>query len=428
MRSSRAAAAVLAAASVTAAFADTLEKERRRGLEVLRDVRAVLERRYHDPSFGGNDPAARFARAEEEVRAAASERMAFGIVARVLADLDDSHTYFVPPAPAAALDFGWMPRMIGDRCFIVDVRPGTDAAAQGLRAGDEVMAIEGARPERSRLWATLQLLRLLARRPEVTVSLRGSDGANRTVTVGARAGARGRSVSFHEYLDALRQRLRGRPGSRFAQVDGVLVWKLAGFDKRGRAVTEGVERARRSRALVLDLRGNGGGDAGALRRLAGAFLDDDAPATIAWLRARRQVRPLRAERWPARRRFAGPLVVVVDSDSASAAEVFARTVQLRRRGIVVGDRTAGAVMLARTHVMTLVRDYRLVPYAVSVSEAAVVMPDGATLEKVGLAPDETALPLAEDLRAGRDPVLARAVALAGGELTPEAAGGLFSEP
>jgi len=48
----------------------------------------------------------------------------------------------------------------------------------------------------------------------------------------------------------------------------------------------------------------------------------------------------------------------------------------------------------------------------------------AGLEKIGVTPDELVLPTGADLAADRDPALARAVALAGGTLTPEQAGKL----
>jgi carboxyl-terminal processing protease len=421
-------AALVSVLLAAAAFADDLEKDRRRGAEMLRQVAGLLERRYHDPTFGGVPLAARLARAEAEMRTASSERATYGVVARLLAGLADSHTFFVPPAPAGAVDYGWTPRMMGERCLVADVAEDTDAAARGVRTGDEVLAVEGVRPDRANLWTTLHLARLLRPRPDVELTLRGADGTVRTLPVVARDLAAGQAIAFDDYLSSLRQKLRARVSSRFASAGPVLVWRLSSFDKRGRAIQEGIARARRHRGLVLDLRGNAGGDDRALRRLAGRLLPGAEPVTIGWLRSRSGSRAITAERWNPSRGFPGPLVVVVDSESASASEVFARMVQLHRRGTVVGDRTAGAVGMARVHVILGTRGDRFVPYGVSVTEAALEMPGGARLEKIGVTPDQPVVPTPEDLRAGRDPALSRAVFLAGGSLDAEAAGRLFTGP
>jgi carboxyl-terminal processing protease len=127
---------------------------------------------------------------------------------------------------------------------------------------------------------------------------------------------------------------------------------------------------------------------------------------------------------PAKNGFAGTLIVLVDSRSASAAEMFARIVQIERRGTVLGDRTAGAVMTSRIFPHK-VGVGAVAFYATSITVGDVRMSDGASLEKAGVEPDEIVLPTPGDLAAGRDPVLAEAIALAGGAITPEEAGRLF---
>lgn len=66
-----------------------------------------------------------------------------------------------------------------------------------------------------------------------------------------------------------------------------------------------------------------------------------------------------------------------------------------------------------------------IPFEVSVTNADLIMKDGNSLEHVGVTPDELVLPTGADLAAGRDPVLARAVAVLGGTLDAASAGRLF---
>ena len=127
--------------------------------------------------------------------------------------------------------------------------------------------------------------------------------------------------------------------------------------------------------------------------------------------------------------FTGKIVVLVDSRSASASEVTARVLQLEKRGTVIGDRTAGAVMTSIFLRHTLGHELGGVGavafYGTSITVADLKMADGASLEKVGVVPDETVLPSGADLAADRDPVLARAITLLGGRMTAEQAGTFY---
>ena len=67
----------------------------------------------------------------------------------------------------------------------------------------------------------------------------------------------------------------------------------------------------------------------------------------------------------------------------------------------------------------------MIPYGASITDADFIMADGKSLEQVGVTPDELVLPTGADLAARRDPVLARAVELAGTYISPAKAGALF---
>src|SRR5262249_18920895 len=209
---------------------------------------------------------------------------------------------------------------------------------------------------------------------------------------------------------------------RFVEAgDKLLIWKMPNF-----AIDEGevdvmMGKARKREALILDLRGNPGGYVKTLEWVAGYFFDKEIK--IADLKGRKEMKP-QISKPHGDRNFKGKLVVLVDSKSGSAAEIFARVIQLEKRGAVIGDRTAGAVMQSRTFDHQIGMD-TVIFYGVSVTNADGIMSDRQSLEGGGGAPHELLVPTPADLAAKRDPVLARAAAIAGLELPPDKAGAMF---
>ena len=122
--------------------------------------------------------------------------------------------------------------------------------------------------------------------------------------------------------------------------------------------------------------------------------------------------------------FKGQIVVLIDSDSASASEVLACVMQLEKRGTVLGDSSSGKVMRSRLHVHQMGVD-TVLTYAASVTDADILMSDGKSLEGVGVVPDEISLPTARDLRDHEDPVLSRAASMLGVRLDSVVAGKIF---
>jgi carboxyl-terminal processing protease len=186
-------------------------------------------------------------------------------------------------------------------------------------------------------------------------------------------------------------------------------------------VDELMGKVRKSKALIIDLRGNPGGYEETLLRLVGNLFDRDVK--VGDIQRRKESKPLVAKTRGSDA-YKGKVILLVDSDSGSAAELLARVVQLEKRGTVVGDRTAGAVMRSRGHSHQIGVDTLLL-YGTSVTDADIRMADGNSLEKTGVTPDEPALPTGAALRAGRDPVLAFAASLAGVQMDSEKAGALF---
>jgi carboxyl-terminal processing protease len=200
-----------------------------------------------------------------------------------------------------------------------------------------------------------------------------------------------------------------------------MILKLPDFLFDEEKVNGWIGRARKHQALILDLRGNPGGSVDSLKELLGYFFEDSVKIAD---RVSRKERKPETTKSTGRRAYTGKLTVLVDSDSASAAELFARVVQLEKRGLVMGDRSSGSVMEARRYDYSL-GEGTVVFYGASITDSDLIMSDGKSLEHAGVVPDEVALPAAADLAAGRDPVLAHAAAALGVSLSPEEAGKLF---
>jgi carboxyl-terminal processing protease len=136
-----------------------------------------------------------------------------------------------------------------------------------------------------------------------------------------------------------------------------------------------------ARALILDLRGNPGGELDAAVRLAGEFLA--AGEVIA--------RIVDAEGDEIVHRAAPgapsalPLVVLVDGATASAAELFAGSLQAQRRAVVVGETTFGKGLAQQvTPAIDGIEEGAFVAYR---TVARCLLPDGSEIQGAGVRPD-----------------------------------------
>src|SRR5215469_10949940 len=117
--------------------------DRDRALLMLDDVAKDVQKHYYDQDFHGVDWDATVLQAKRKIKDETSLNLALAHIAAALMSLNDSHTFFLPPSRPYVHDYGLEFQMIGDRCFVSRVRPGSDAESNGVKPGDEVLAING---------------------------------------------------------------------------------------------------------------------------------------------------------------------------------------------------------------------------------------------------------------------------------------------
>jgi C-terminal processing protease CtpA/Prc len=186
----------------------------------------------------------------------------------------------------------------------------------------------------------------------------------------------------------LRELPRGATYLRFDAFDG--------WNKVNR-VLDAIEQAS-PQGLVLDLRHNGGGRTFYLGRVLGRLLGATTVGETVGRGKRTPLDGLLLSGEP----YEGFVVVLVGPSTASSAEIVAAAIQDLKRGLVIGRGTQGSVLSAQF--FDLPDGGKL-----AVPVADYERKHGHRIEGVGVQPDIWVMPTLEDVRAGRDPVLERAI-------------------
>lgn len=404
--------------------------DRDRAREILQVVANDVKKHYYDPKFHGVDWDAKVAEAKERIAKADSFNRAMSSIAAALDTLNDSHTFFLPPQHAYRLSYGFEYQMVGDRCFITQVRPKSDAENRGVKRGDQLLALNGFNVNRDDLWKMQYVFSVLRPQPGLRLTLQDEAGAQRQVDVTAKISG-GSHVpkdltgggGGQDIWDLIRQGENDEHlmRARFAEYgDQLLALKVPVFFFSQSEVESMIGKARKYPNLIIDVRGNPGGSVETLKYLVGGVFDKEVK--IADRAGRKETKPEVAKSW--RNSYSGKIAVLVDARSASAAELLARIIQLEKRGAVIGDQSSGSVMEAKHYDEKMGAD-TVIFYGASITEWDLLMSDGKSLEHLGVTPDELVLPSAHDIATGRDPALAYAAQTLGVKITAEAAGKAF---
>jgi uncharacterized protein len=274
-------ATLLLCSAATAVRAEELRKlDRERAHLMLKVLRKNFEKHYYDPAYRGMDVETRFEQARVALDGATSLKQAFGVIAQVLVELEDPHTLFVPPERTNDVQYGWQMRLIGETPHVVAVKPGSDAEAKGLKVGDVVLAVNETQPTRGNFWKIGYRYYVVRPEPGLSLIVQSPGGPERQVDAYAKVRREKRFVDLTQG-DDIWQRIRraetARPEHRtFETKDKKLfIWSMPTSSVHPDRIEDLADKMHKFDAVILDLRGNGGGYTKTREWLLGYFFKRD---------------------------------------------------------------------------------------------------------------------------------------------------------
>jgi carboxyl-terminal processing protease len=414
--------ALLAGACVT-----VLGAQARLAVETFDRAWTIVRDTHFDKTLNGVDWEAVRTELRPRAATAASDSQLRTVIRDMLGRLGQSHFALIPSTADSTTGDrgdlsagpGFQVRLL-DRDLVVSAVDAASAAARAsVRPGWMVASIDG-RNVRQMLDALPETMpqRLLAveawriaetrlRGPQgSTVRVDFIDGAAKTVSLGLeRAPDLGEPVKVGN-LPTMFVRVtaeeRRTPGGATAGVIGFNVWMPAVDPEFQKAV----DRFRKADGIVLDLRGNPGGLAAMLMGISGHFVAERKSLGVMKTRdselrffANPRMVSAAGERVEP---FAGPVAILVDAMTGSASECFAGGMQSIKRARVFGQTSMGQALPA---VFDKLPNGDVLIHAY----ADFVTADGTRLEGRGVVPD-VEVPLSrEDLLAGKDAAMDRAL-------------------
>jgi carboxyl-terminal processing protease len=397
-------------------------EQKRLNVQSFEFIWSTIRDQYWDPGFGGVNWIGVHDELRPELERAVTMQQAREVMGRMMGRLGKSHFAIIPADVYGDVDTGSGEargsgtagldvRVLDEHALVTTIEDGSPAAAQGVRAGWEILGIDGA--ELAPLLRRLSTLyrdstaRELYLARAVTAKLAGDPGS--TVQVQFLDGADARVTKRIE-----RVQTQGAL-ARFGYLPPMHVWiksrKLAGnieyvafnlFLDPARlmpAFGDAVQACADCAGFIIDLRGNPGGLGIMAMGMAGWFIEkpDQRLGTMHTRQA-----PLKFTVNPRPPTYRGPLAILVDGSSGSTSEVLAGGMKDLGRARIFGTRTAGAALPSAI-------DRLPNGDAFQHALADYISEGGQPLEGVGVAPDVEVRLTRAVLLAGRDPVLDAAI-------------------
>ncbi len=403
---------ILCLSFVPACLAADLNFERGRAGIMLDVISSDIEKNYFDPAIGGLNWKNEVAQTRQKINTAQSTSEIYTAMFALVNKINNSHTTFLPPGRSTQVAFGFNAKAVGDKIYIYEIKKKGPAEAAGLKAGDQIIGVNGFTAARDSY--DLMMLYFRALRPVSALELvyaRGNGAPQKLLLQGkVKQNPIVTDLTQDFNIWTLLREIESEEEVKFhyKMIDDIGYLQIPAFIYSEDSFFAGLlKKMNGAKAIVLDFRGNPGGAIRGLEELGGYF--EPQPVVVADMVGRKKTEQIKIK--PRNPNFPVPLVILVDSQSFSCSELFARHFQREGRAVVIGDHTAGYATAANFFSHKVGTD-TIVPYGIQIATARVVFPGNEDLEKKGVTPDQSCLPTGDDMANDKDPCKDRAVALA----------------
>ncbi len=331
----------------------------RHAVTVLDEVWTNIRKSHFDQDFEKNHRERIYNKYLPEIKKAGNDMQLAGILNRMVKEFGQSHIQVLPPVNDLEImalhaaeknvepeplntqdvpaDVGIMPCIAGGKLCVLRTINGSPADAAGIRAGDCIVSINGLKLDTSVNsyipWDTLTSF-LLAGMPESKVSLTtvNSRGIQKEYKLTRKPngfnwfkfGAIPRTYGAF-YAEVL-------PGNiGYVHLTAFFPDQITSFVK---AVTGKLKDVS---GLIIDMRNNVGGVVILPQWLAGW----SCPQVIKMGKLQLKEATLTPSSYPQQQCFKGPVVILINEGTASAAEIFAASMQDSKAAVLFGATTSG---------------------------------------------------------------------------------------
>jgi carboxyl-terminal processing protease len=380
----------------------------------------TVNEKHYDPEFGGVDWIHIRELYLPKAKAAKSDQEFHGVLQQMLGELKLSHFSVFPPPPAIGKEndsnasVGVELKWIGNAPVVFRVAPGSPAETAGIKPGFVLSKADGklisetlkpiqeslAKRKVTEMMRRLYLERnaeaIIGGKPDTKISLEFLDGEDKPVAV---------ELNRVKYTGEMSQALGNFPKQRVIFESRLLpenigyirfnMWVIPQAAKIRAAIREYAN----ADGIIIDLRGNPGGVGGLAGGVAGLL--SDKQISLGTMTSRAGTMALLG--YPQPQPFLKKVVVLTDHGSGSTSEMFAAGIQENGRGKVVGETSAGAILLS---VFDPLPTGYMFQYAISDYKS----PKNILIEGRGVKPDREVVLTRASLLAGRDVQLDAAVA------------------